>query len=143
MRVDRRCIAQLAASTMLGLALPQQSRAALVDEDVSVNIYGAVQGSVVSVLGYKGDAPSGVGSGFVWDDYGHIVTNYHVISKLEKTPQAVRVLLPDSGLPQSGAVVVAADAAQDIAVLRVVDGELAAALRPARIGTSADLKARV
>jgi S1-C subfamily serine protease len=65
--------------------------AAIVDEEVAIDIYNAVRGSVVSVLGYKAGAPAGVGSGFVWDTLGpHVVTNYHVISKLEKTPQVRR-----------------------------------------------------
>lgn len=28
--------------------------------------------------------PKGVGSGFIWDDKGHIVTNFHVINKVSK-----------------------------------------------------------
>tara|TARA_Y100000389_G_scaffold105954_1_gene102819 strand:- start:1176 stop:2564 length:1389 start_codon:yes stop_codon:yes gene_type:complete len=31
----------------------------------------------------KEDLPKGVGSGFVWDDEGHIVTNFHVINKVD------------------------------------------------------------
>ena len=31
----------------------------------------------------KDDLPKGVGSGFVWDDNGHIVTNFHVINKVD------------------------------------------------------------
>lgn len=29
------------------------------------------------------EVPAGTGSGFVWDDKGHIVTNYHVIRNAE------------------------------------------------------------
>ena len=31
----------------------------------------------------KDDLPKGVGSGFVWDDSGHIITNFHVINKVD------------------------------------------------------------
>ena len=31
----------------------------------------------------KEDLPKGVGSGFVWDDEGHIITNFHVINKVD------------------------------------------------------------
>ena len=31
----------------------------------------------------KDDLPKGVGSGFVWDNKGHIVTNFHVINKVD------------------------------------------------------------
>ena len=31
----------------------------------------------------KDDLPKGVGSGFVWDENGHIVTNFHVINKVD------------------------------------------------------------
>lgn len=29
------------------------------------------------------EVPAGTGSGFVWDNLGHIVTNYHVIRNSE------------------------------------------------------------
>jgi S1-C subfamily serine protease len=28
----------------------------------------------------------GIGSGFIWDKFGHIVTNYHVVAKLAMDP---------------------------------------------------------
>lgn len=31
----------------------------------------------------KTDLPKGVGSGFIWDDEGHIITNFHVINKVD------------------------------------------------------------
>lgn len=34
---------------------------------------------VVDFLGDEQEVPAGTGSGFVWDDAGHIVTNYHVV----------------------------------------------------------------
>ena len=37
--------------------------------------------------------PKGVGSGFVWDDMGHIVTNFHVINKVRKISAAARILI--------------------------------------------------
>src|SRR4051812_38432372 len=37
------------------------------------------------------EVPKGVGSGFVWDDEGHIVTNYHVV----QGARAARVTLSD------------------------------------------------
>lgn len=32
----------------------------------------------------KDDLPKGVGTGFIWDKEGHIVTNFHVINKVDK-----------------------------------------------------------
>src|SRR5688500_10846690 len=37
------------------------------------------------------EVPRGSGSGFVWDEQGHVVTNYHVV----KDASRVRVTLPD------------------------------------------------
>jgi S1-C subfamily serine protease len=35
------------------------------------------------------EVPLGAGSGFIWDDKGHIVTNYHVVRNAKKAQVAV------------------------------------------------------
>ena len=75
---------------------------------------------------------SGNGSGFFWDDLGHVVTNNHVI---EDTSEA-RVGLNDGRSYR--AVLVGASAAHDLAVLRInvpIDRP-----PPVPVGTSADLR---
>jgi len=70
----------------------------------------------------------GEGSGFVWDEEGHIVTNYHVIQNAEK----VEVTFLDG--TATPADVVGADPDSDLAVLKV---ELPAdRLRPVALGDS-------
>ena len=68
---------------------PGPAVAALVDEDVSMRVFELASPSVVSIINYKVEngvrVAQGVGTGVVWDRYGHIATNYHVISKLDKT----------------------------------------------------------
>jgi S1-C subfamily serine protease len=76
--------------------------------------------------------PKGTGSGFFWDDFGHIVTNHHVI---EGASEAIVNL--NDGRSYS-AVLVGDSPAHDLAVLKInvpID-------RPAPIplGTSDDLK---
>ena len=41
----------------------------------------------------RAQVPSGSGSGFVWDELGHVVTNYHVI----KDARIAKVSLPGTG----------------------------------------------
>jgi S1-C subfamily serine protease len=75
--------------------------------------------------------PQGTGSGFVWDDRGHVVTNFHVVAGAAEA----RVRLSDGR--ELGAALVGVSPAHDLAVLRI-DG----ANRPAPlpVGTSGDLK---
>ncbi|HET9471656.1 MAG TPA: trypsin-like peptidase domain-containing protein [Usitatibacter sp.] len=74
----------------------------------------------------------GAGSGFVWDERGHIVTNYHVV----ENARSVRVQL-DAGRTFDAKVVgVAPD--YDLAVVRLA--EVPPGLKPIAIGTSADLR---
>lgn len=76
--------------------------------------------------------PRGTGSGFIWDDAGHVVTNFHVISGASEA----WVRLADGS--DHRAALVGASPSHDIAVLRI---ELAASRPPALpIGTSGDLK---
>jgi len=76
--------------------------------------------------------PRGAGSGFMWDDKGHVVTNNHVIAGAS----GARVRLNDGR--DYAASLIGTSPAHDIAVLRisVPDKQPPALL----IGTSADLK---
>jgi S1-C subfamily serine protease len=76
--------------------------------------------------------PSGTGSGFIWDDHGHIITNLHVI----KGASEAIVRLADGR--DYKASLVGASPAHDIAVLRIGIGFQRPA--PVPIGTSHDLK---
>lgn len=76
--------------------------------------------------------PQGSGSGFVWDDQGHIVTNFHVIAEGDK----FMVSLPNQ--KQVEAHLVGRDPSKDVAVLKL--GEPVAGLSPVIIGTSRDLQ---
>jgi S1-C subfamily serine protease len=74
----------------------------------------------------------GSGTGFVWDDEGHLVTNFHVIDEGDK----FMVSLPDQR--QVEATLIGRDATKDIAVLKL--GQRVAGLAPVIIGTSRDLQ---
>ncbi len=76
--------------------------------------------------------PRGTGSGFIWDDAGHIVTNFHVI---EGASEAT-IKLADGR--DYKAALVGVSAAHDIAVLRIGIGFKRPP--PVPIGTSHDLK---
>lgn len=85
----------------------------------------------------------GTGSGFIWDRYGHIVTNYHVVEKLAKDTSGrqqsqVSVLVSDGNIVTKVAQLVGIDPAHDLAVLKidVPDG----LLRPLPLGVSKNLK---
>lgn len=55
------------------------------------------------------------GSGFVWDDDGHVVTNRHVVESAE------RIVVVFSDGTQSDAEIVGMDADSDLAVIRITD----------------------
>lgn len=78
------------------------------------------------------DGSSGVGSGFVFDRQGHIITNAHVINNAKKV---VVTFLDGSSY---NAEIIGADQYTDISVVKVdVDSKL---LKPLPIGDSANLK---
>jgi 2-alkenal reductase len=83
----------------------------------------------------QGPGPGGglqTGSGFVWDDAGHIVTNHHVVQNAG--PFAVKLATGET----VSATLVGAAPNYDIAVLRL--GTARRPPPPLAIGTSADLK---
>ena len=78
--------------------------------------------------------PTGTGSGFLWDDSGHIVTNFHVIQEA----QEVEAALADWSRHKAKVIGVAPE--KDLAVLKLQDAG-ALKLRPIPLGTSGDLQA--
>ena len=130
-----------AAIALLGaLAVPARGQL-LEDEKNTIDIVKKTKNSVVFItnIGLVRDfffneekAPRGSGSGFVWDDQGHIVTNFHVIEDgVEYT-----VTLPNQ--EQRSAKLVGKEENKDIAVLKV-QGDLKG-LFPLRTGMSAELQ---
>ncbi|HBH50664.1 MAG TPA: 2-alkenal reductase [Planctomycetaceae bacterium] len=108
----------------------------------NIDVYRRVAPSVVNItsLAVQRDKigldattiPQGTGSGFVWDDQGYIVTNYHVLSRGEE----FRVTLSDWTRPLSARVVgIAPD--HDLAVLKI--DAPTEQLKPASLGTSTGL----
>ncbi len=75
--------------------------------------------------------PRGTGSGFIWDDAGHIVTNFHVIQGASEAS----IKLVDGRSFRASLVGVSPE--HDIAVLKIGIGFKGA--RPIPIGTSGDL----
>jgi S1-C subfamily serine protease len=87
------------------------------------------------------EVPQGSGSGFLWDNKGHVVTNYHVIvggNPRGNLPRTVKVKL--AGRAQaSDADVVGVEPEKDLAVLKLRDST-SNLPRPIDVGTSNDLQ---
>ncbi|KAD3068878.1 hypothetical protein E3N88_36758 [Mikania micrantha] len=84
----------------------------------------------------------GTGSGFIWDKFGHIVTNYHVVEKLATDQlgrQICKVFLVDrygNSLSRDGKII-GVDPSSDLAVLKVdVEG---VEVKPVDIGSTRKL----
>ncbi len=114
----------------------------LPEEQTAIRIFEESKSSVayITTLVYRRDLftfnvleiPQGTGSGFVWDEAGHIVTNFHVIYQAEN----VQVTLSDQSKWKAKVVGTAPD--YDLAVLRIDTPR--EKLRPIVIGTSSDLR---
>jgi S1-C subfamily serine protease len=78
------------------------------------------------------EVQKGTGTGFMWDEHGHIVTNFHVVDGANRW----RVTLGDQSKWDAKLVGLAPD--RDLAVLRIeAPGET---LQPLLVGTSGDLE---
>jgi S1-C subfamily serine protease len=116
---------ELAADESATIEIFEQARPSVVFISTRQRVVDLWTRNVLSV-------PRGTGSGLVWDDLGHVVTNNHVI---EGASEAI-VRLNDGR--SYDAVLVGASPGQDLAVLRInVPFERPP---PVPIGTSADLK---
>ncbi|MBO6935200.1 MAG: trypsin-like peptidase domain-containing protein [Deltaproteobacteria bacterium] len=122
---------------------PVTARGDLSDsEETTIEIYRNASDSVVFItkLSVQMDPfrrnamaiPAGTGSGFVWDDQGHIVTNFHVVAG----GQGAHVTLHDQSVWPAQLVGTYPD--KDIAVLKI--DAPAEALSPLPVGSSANLQ---
>ncbi len=78
------------------------------------------------------EVPQGTGSGFLWDNKGHIVTNFHVVYEADE----IEVRLQDG--KSYDADVVGADPDHDLVVLQINATNLD--ISPVMIGSSNDLR---
>jgi S1-C subfamily serine protease len=111
-----------------------------IEEALITNLYERVSPAVVHITSqitqmdfFFGPVPSeGSGTGFLWDDQGHIVTNHHVVAGANR----ISVVLGDGA--EVEAELAGVDPPNDLAVLRV---ELPGAeLAPVELGSSSDLR---
>ena len=122
-------------------ALPDNLMAVIDTEEALItNLYQRVGPSVVHITTrvitqsffFGPSASEGTGSGFIWDDNGHIVTNFHVI----ENANSIEVKLSDDEVVP--AQVVGIDPPNDLAVIKVdVPPD---SLQPLEVGESENLQ---
>lgn len=137
--------ARLTAGTLAPPAEPRavEARGDLAaDENATIEIFERVSPSVVYITTLQQvrdvwrrnayEVERGSGSGAIWDDRGHVVTNYHVVAGAD----GVRVALGDGRVAE--ARVIGASPEHDLAVLALrLDGALPP---PVPVGESASLR---
>jgi len=111
------------------------------DEKSTIELFRAVSPSVVHITSLESrrsrlsfdvlDIKQGTGSGFIWDNKGHVVTNFHVLQNADHA----EVTLSDNSVWRGEIVGVAVD--KDLAVLRI--DAPADKLKPIPVGTSGNL----
>lgn len=138
---------RLAPSGIYGDAAPRaiEPRGELADfEKATIAVFEQSAPSVVHItsralkpantwMGVTQSVEEGTGTGFVWDERGYIVTNWHVVQSARSD-----IVVRFPGLREARAVVVGGQPNLDLAVIKV--GELPSGVRPLPIGTSADLR---
>jgi S1-C subfamily serine protease len=115
--------------------------ALLESEKRTIDIYQNTVPSVVNVSNIrvadsffygKVEVPQGAGTGFVWDDQGHIVTNFHVVQGGDDF-----IITFQNDEKQYKAKVVGVAPSKDIAVLKLATKP--STIKPLRTGSSASL----
>ncbi len=112
------------------------------DERANIEVFGRASPSVTYITNKRlqrdyfsfnvMEVPQGTGSGFLWDNKGHIVTNFHVVYEADE----IEVRLQDG--KSYDADVVGADPDHDLVVLQINSTNLN--ISPIMIGSSNDLR---
>lgn len=111
------------------------------DESATIELFRNTSPSVVHITSLETrpsrlafnvtELPQGTGSGFLWDEAGHVVTNFHVVQAADHAD----VTLSDNSVWRAEIVGVAPD--KDLAVLKIAAPK--DKLRAIPVGTSANL----
>jgi S1-C subfamily serine protease len=135
---------------------PLRSAALFSQEESLISTFKAVSPSVANIQTQGGgpqeqrkdlnmpgmEFPEGTGSGFLWDNSGHVVTNYHVVSGGRNDgvlPSSVSVKL--TGMASAlDAEVIGVDAELDLALLKLKNVDSLELPNPIPIGQSNDLQ---
>ena len=113
-------------------AVPVELQVLAAQEALLTSIYDRIVPSVVRIVTSPGTLGASEGSGFVWDDRGHIVTNYHVV----RGGGVMRALFFSGD--EYDATVVGSDPDADIAVIKI--DAPAEKLTPIELGDSSGLR---
>ena len=103
----KKCFASAAALFLLSVSCAADSLEAQIIGATTQEIFKQFSEHVVKieVVETGSAAKASIGTGFYASGDGHIVTNYHVISKLIHTPDRYRIEVTDlSGQPNQAAV---------------------------------------
>jgi S1-C subfamily serine protease len=125
-------VAERTVSPRRSLTPEEQATIALFERASKSVVFIATSEYIRNRLGFDlGELPQGTGSGIIWDDQGHIVTNFHVVENANRC----KVILADR--TQADAELVGIEPSKDLAVLKInVSKE---ELVPITVGTSSDL----
>ena len=138
-------------SEAVGEQRPVTARGTIADlEQAAINVNNTASSSVVRIntraqvtqrfSRTTWEVEAGTGSGFVWDEVGHVVTNFHVIKEMF---QANGIVRPGSsvhvefGDQSYQAEIIGASPNHDLAVLKI---DVSTELQPVLIGSSSDLQ---
>ncbi len=119
----------VATQPPVSVAVPNSNPAA--QQDALVNLYQQVSPGIVAI---KNISQESLGSGFVYDTDGHIITNYHVVQGADNNKVEVDFM---SGYKVYGTVI-GTDLDSDLAIIKV--DAPAAELHPLPLGDSSLLK---
>ena len=134
-------VAQPGQSASASPIVPLSPGARIEDERNTIGVFKEAAASTVFVtqtrtvtdfLGAEQEVPAGSGSGFVWDDQGHVVTNFHVVQGAE----SLTVTFHDQ--QRFEARVVGVEPKKDIAVLKV--NAPAGILKAVKVAPTAELE---
>jgi len=127
MKIFLTALTGLLLSAVAYAQAPDYSQFKTDDEENNIEIFKSVSPSVVNITNSRlvrsfyafnpQEVPQGSGTGFVWNDEGYIVTNYHVVQQADR----VTVTLQDGTSYSASAVGVDPD--KDLAVLKIEAAE--------------------
>ena len=102
-------------------------------EKVLTDIYDLIVPSVVEIRA-TGNIAEGRGSGFIWDDHTHIVTNHHVVNGSDE----ITVVFENGAQFEAG--IIGSDPDSDLAVLGLVNNNVMTAPPSTPLGDSSKVR---